>query len=326
MKFLIYLSLSLLLSCTANFAANDTKEHDPNSTSALGQLRVQENQLVDESGNPAVLRGISYGWHNWWPRFYNANTVKTFKNDWNVNVVRAAMGVEPDGGYIHKPDWSVNKIKTVVDAAIAEDIYVIIDWHSHNIRQEEAIGFFSEMAQLYGDKPNVIYEIFNEPEKQSWEEVKAYSIEVIKAIREHDPDNIILVGSPNWCQDIHIVADDPIEGFDNLMYTLHFYAATHKESLRDRGDYALGKGIPLFVSECASMEATGDGPIDHESWNAWVDWMEGNKISWVTWSVSDKNETCSMFVPAASDTGPWSQNDIKPWGQIVREMITAKQQ
>lgn len=326
MKYLFYLSLSLLLSCTANFAADSTKENDPHSASALGQLSVKDNQLVDKNGNPAVLRGISYGWHNWWPRFYNANTVKTFKNDWNVNLVRAAMGVEPEDGYINKPDWSMDKIKTVVDAAIAEDIYVIIDWHSHNINQEEAIGFFSEMAQLYGDKPNVIYEIFNEPEKQSWEEVKAYSIEVIKAIRKHDPNNIILVGSPNWCQDIHIVADDPIVGFDNIMYTLHFYAATHKQWLRDRGDYALGKGIPIFVSESASMEATGDGPIDHESWNAWVNWMEDNKISWVTWSVADKDETCSMFLRTASDTGPWSEEDIKPWGKIVRETINEKHQ
>lgn len=325
MKYFLYLSIFLLLSCTANFAVDDTQELDPNSTAALGQLSVKDNQLVDKNGDAAILRGISYGWHNWWPRFYNAHTVKIFKEDWNANLVRAAMGVEPDGGYLNKPDWSVEKIKAVVDAAIAEDIYVIIDWHSHNIKQEEAISFFTEMAQRYGDKPNIIYEIFNEPEKQSWEEVKAYSIEVIKAIRKHDPDNIILVGSPNWCQDIHIAADDPIEGFDNLMYTLHFYAATHKEGLRERGDYALGKGLPLFVSECASMEASGDGPIDHESWNAWVHWMEENKLSWATWSVADKNETCSMFLPTASETGPWSDDDIKPWGQIARETITAKQ-
>jgi len=325
MKYLFYLSLLILISCSADYTTHETQEIDPNSTTALGQLRVENNQLVDQNGQPAILRGISYGWHNWWPRFYNSGTVSTFKNEWNANLVRAAMGVEPEGGFLEKPEWSKEKIKAVIDAAIEEDIYVIIDWHSHNIRLEEAIEFFSEMAQQYGEKPNVIYEIFNEPEKQSWEEVKAYSIEVIKAIREHDPDNIILVGSPHWCQDIHIVADDPIEGFDNLMYTLHFYAATHKEPLRDRGDYALSKGIPLFVSECASMEATGDGPIDHDSWNAWVNWMEKNKISWVTWSVADKDETCSMFLSSSSDTGPWSEDEMKPWGQIVKETISTNQ-
>jgi endoglucanase len=177
------------------------------------------------------------------------------------------------------------------------------------------------MAEKYGKYPNVIYEIFNEPVKDSWDTVKDYSIQVIKAIREKDPDNIILVGCPHWDQDIHIVADDPIKGFDNLMYTVHFYAATHKQQLRDRSDYALKKGIPIFVSECAGMEASGNGPIDYESWNTWIDWMEANKISWVTWSIADKNETCSMMQTTASDNGNWKESDLKESGIKTREKL-----
>ena len=61
-------------------------------------------------------------------------------------------------------------------------------------------------------------------------------------------------------------------------------------------DYCcLGAGIPIFVSECAGMECTGDGPLDIEEWTRWVEWMEAHKISWVNWSISDKNETCSML-------------------------------
>jgi len=95
------------------------------------------------------------------------------------------------------------------------------------------------------------------------------------------------------------------------MYTLHFYAATHHQFLRDRGDYAISKGLPLFVSECAGMEATGDGPIDYVEWQKWLDWMADNSISWVAWSVSDKDETCSMLLPSASSDGSWSDNDLK---------------
>jgi endoglucanase len=287
----------------------------------FGDLHVQGSQLMDKNNNPVILRGVSYGWHNWWPRFYNEKSVKWLKQNWKINMVRAAMGVEPDGAYLSRPSWSKEKVKAIVDAAIAEDLYVIIDWHSHNILLEDAKSFFSEMALLYGDHPNVIYEIFNEPQEQSWSEVKAYSIEVIKAIRQHDPDNIILIGSPHWCQDVHIVADNPITGYENLMYTLHFYAGSHKQSLRDRADYALGKKLPLFVSECASMDATGDGPIDEASWNTWVNWMEERKISWAVWSVADKNETCSMLLPNASDYGNWAESDLKPWAKIARRDI-----
>jgi aryl-phospho-beta-D-glucosidase BglC (GH1 family) len=146
----------------------------------FGQLQVKGTQLCNAKGNPVVLRGMSLGWHNWWPRFYNAGTINWLHRDWNATVVRAAMGVEPKGGYISDPTGSLQKVKAVVDAAIKEGIYVIIDWHSHNIRLEEAKTFFTQMAKEYGKHPHVIYEIFNEPERQSWEEVKAYSEEVIR--------------------------------------------------------------------------------------------------------------------------------------------------
>ncbi len=286
-----------------------------------GKLSVQGAFMVNENGEPTVLRGVSYGWHNWWPRFYNKESVKWLAEDWKCTVVRAAMGVGPKGSYIDKKAWSKEKIEAVINGAIEAGIYVIIDWHSHEIHQDEAVSFFSEMAEKYGDYPNVIYEIFNEPVHDSWEDVKAYSIEVIKAIREKDPDNIILVGCPHWDQDIHLVADDPITGFNNLMYTVHFYAATHKKELRDRGDYAIKKGIPIFVSESAAMKANGDGELDYKSWDKWIDWMEKNKISWITWSIADKNESCSMLKKSASDTGSWGENDLKESGIETRNRL-----
>jgi endoglucanase len=286
-----------------------------------GKLRVDGIQLKDEHGNAVVLRGMSYGWHNWWPQFYNAGTVKWLYTDWHCSVLRAAMGVEPSGGYIDKPDWSKQTIRTVVDAAIKEGIYVIIDWHSHNIRLDEARKFFTEMATAYHSYPNIIYEIFNEPERQSWTDVKAYSTEIVSTIRKIDPDNIILVGNPHWDQDINLVADDPLQGFTNIMYTVHFYAATHKQELRDRCEYALKKGIPIFISESAGMEATGNGPLNYNEWYKWIDWCEKNKISWVTWSVADKDETCSVLVKGSNPTGNWQLSDLKESGVKAREIL-----
>lgn len=286
-----------------------------------GQLAVNGIHLVNEDGTPIMLKGVSYGWHNWWPRFYNKESVAWLAKDWKCDVVRAAMGVGPKGSYLDKPEWSKKLIENVVEGAIENDIYVIIDWHSHEINQQAAKEFFAEMARKYGKYPNVIYEIFNEPVNDSWERVKEYSIDVIKAIRQHDPDNIILVGSPHWDQDINLVADDPIIGFNNLMYTVHFYAATHGKSLRDRSDYAIKKGIPIFVSESAGMKANGDGAIDYTAWNAWIDWMTDNKISWISWSIADKDETCSMLKKSASSTGNWKPEDLKESGQQTREKL-----
>ncbi|MGG9960913.1 glycoside hydrolase family 5 protein [Ferruginibacter sp. SUN106] len=287
-----------------------------------GQLKVVGTKLVDAHDQPIALHGMSLGWHNLWPRFYNAGAVKTLVKDWHCSVVRAAMGVElNDSGYIKNPAGSVAKIKAVVDAAIKQGIYVIIDFHSHNIKLPEAKIFFEEMATTYGKYPNVIYELFNEPDYETWPEVKAYSEELIKMIRNIDPDNIILVGCPKWDQDIQLPAADPIKGYSNLMYTMHFYAGTHKQWLRDRCDEAITKGLPLFISECAGMEASGDGPIDYAEWNKFVSWMNDKGLSWVAWSVSDKKETCSILNPSAAATGKWKKNDLKEWGTLTKAAL-----
>lgn len=286
-----------------------------------GQLSVKGTSLVDKNGEKLVLRGVSFGWHNWWSRFYDEKTVTWLQDDWNCNLVRAAIGVEPDGVYLQNPELAYKCLDAVVETAIKKGLYVIIDWHSHSIKTEEAKAFFTHVANKYKGYPNIIYEVFNEPVEDSWEDVKSYSVEIIKTIREIDDKNIILVGTPHWAQDIHLAADNPITGFDNIMYTLHFYAATHKQELRDRGDYALSKGLPLFVSECASMEATGDGPIDHQEWNTWLDWMGKNNLSWIVWSISSKDETCSMIKDNTSSISGWKNEDLKEWGNIVREIL-----
>jgi endoglucanase len=309
----IILTAAILFIYPDRAAAQPVKNH--------GNLTVKGTRMVDQNGSVVALNGVSFGWHNWWPRFYHKATVKWLYKDWNCSVVRAAMGVEPEKGYLNSTGWSKKKTEAVIQGAISEDIYVIIDWHSHGLHLDGALVFFEEMAKKYGNYPHVIYEIYNEPVHQSWQEVKDYSVEVIRKIREFDPDNIILVGSPHWCQDVHLVADDPIEGFDNLMYTIHFYAATHGQLLRDRGDYALNKGIPLYVSECAGMSANGDGPIDYEAWNAWIEWMNRNEIGWICWSIADKNETCSMLKETADSKGGWEETDLKESGIKTRELL-----
>ena len=287
-----------------------------------GQLKVKGTQLVSSKEQPVVLHGMSFGWHNFWPRFYNKGAVHELAAKWNCTVIRASMGIElNDSGYLKSPETSVRLMKKVIDACIKEGVYVIIDWHDHNIHQQQAVTFFTMMAKEYGHQPHVIYELFNEPDYETWPEVKAYAVEVIKAIRAHDPDNIILVGSPRWDQDIHLPAADPITGYSNLMYTMHFYAGTHKQWLRDRTSEAIKKGLPVFVSECAGMEASGDGPVDHAEWKAFVNWMDANKLSWVAWSVSDKKETCSVLEPAAASKGKWKDSVIKEWGRIAKEFL-----
>ncbi|WPO79030.1 glycoside hydrolase family 5 protein [Flavobacterium sp. KACC 22761] len=307
------LTLVLLL-IMGNLQAQFVKKH--------GQLSVKGTQLVDQNNEPIVLRGLSFGWHSMWPRFYNEKAVSWLKKDFNCNVVRAAVGIElGEWSYMKDPQFAKEKLEAVINGAIKSDIYVVIDWHSHNINLKEASVFFEEMSRKYAKYPNIIYEVFNEPDYETWWEVKTYAEEIIRIIRENDPNNVILVGCPRWDQDINLPADDPIVGYSNIMYTMHFYAATHGKELRDRTDAAIKKGLPVFVSESAGMEASGDGPLNMKAWQEYIDWMETRKISWITWSVSDKDETCSILKKSAKSEGKWKDEDLKQSGIKVREFL-----
>lgn len=305
------LSFVLLFSLTAS--AQPVK--------SIGQLQVTGTQLSDAKGAPVALNGMSMGWSCFHPRFYTYETVKWLKDDWNVNVVRAAIGVEPEDGYLKNPEGNTKRAETVVDAAIKEGIYVIIDWHSHNIHTNEAKTFFDRVSNKYGKYPNVIYEIFNEPMHQSWSDLKKYSQEIIATIRKNDPDNIILVGNPEWDQRIDMVQNDPLQGVSNIMYTVHFYAGTHKQWLRDRTDEAIKKGIPVFISESAGMDASGDGKIDYAEWQKYYEWIVKNKLSWISWSVSDKEESCSVLLTTASSKGNWKLSNLRESGIKSREYL-----
>jgi endoglucanase len=288
-----------------------------------GQLSVRGAQLVDAGGQPVVLRGMAFGWDNWWPQYYNASVVRWLRDDWCVDVVRPAMGIEPSGAYLSNPTASKQRITAVVDAAIETGVYVIIDWHAHDAHREDAIAFFAEMAARYGANPHVIYEIFNEPEKdETWPQVKDYALAVIGAIRKHDPDNLVIVGSPEWDQRIDTVSADPLKGQTNVLYSVHFYAGTHGQWLRDRTQAAIDAGIPVIVSESSGAEASGQGKNNYEEWKAWIDFMEKNRVSWLNYSVSDKaGETISVLKPGARASGGWSDAELTESGRYVRNLL-----
>nr|QCD26741.1 cellulase GH5 [Flavobacterium sp. AUG42] len=292
-----------------------------------GNLSVKGTKIVDKNNKPVSFAGNSYFWSNtgWGAeKYYNADVVKFLNDNWGTTIIRAAMGVEDSGGYISNPTENKNRVKTVVNAAIAEGMYVIIDWHSHHAEdnQAAAIAFFKEMAQTYGNNPNVIYEIYNEPLQVSWSNtIKPYAEAVISEIRKIDPDNLIIVGTPTWSQDVDVAANDPITSSTNIAYTLHFYAATHKESLRQKAQTALNKGIALMVTEWGTVEASGNGNVDVASTDAWMSFLATNDISHANWSITDKSEGASLVNPGASATGGWSASNLTASGAKVKSII-----
>jgi endoglucanase len=292
-----------------------------------GQLRVQGNRIVDQSGTAIQLRGMSLYWSQWIGKYYTYNTVKWLRDDWKITVVRAAMGINGNiDGYLVNPAAEKAKVIAVVDAAIQLGIYVIIDWHDHNAHnsRSQAQAFFAEMAQRYGHLPNVLYEPWNEPLNQSWATViKPYHQAVISSIRQHDPDNIVICGTRNWSQEVDEAAASPITG-GNIAYTLHFYANTHGSGLRTKASTALSRGAALFVTEYGTTDASGNGTVNATATREWWAFLDANRISHANWSVADIGESSAALYSGASVNGGWTLSQIKPSGQLVRSECIAK--
>lgn len=306
---------------------NDEEETATNlpPVDLYGQLSVAGNRIISEEGDTVQLRGMSFFWSQWIGKYYTPEAVKWLKDDWRATVIRAAMAVDHDG-YLQNPEAEKVKVKAVVDAAIAEGLYVIIDWHDHEAEKhlETAKDFFGEMASTYGDYPHVIYEPYNEPLDVSWSGVlKPYFRAIIDTIRFHDADNIVVCGSREWSQQVLEAANDPIDD-ENVAYSLHYYAATHKQWLRDRAKAALDKGIALMVTEYGTCESSGSGFLDEVETKSWWDFMDEHQISHCNWSIADKVETAAALLPGASITGGWEESDLTASGKLVRAHLIGK--
>jgi endoglucanase len=291
-----------------------------------GNLTVQNGKIVNKNGAAPQLRGISFSWSLWQGRkYYTPAVVDWLAGDFKVSIIRASMGVQPDHGYLQEPALQKQLIVNVVDQAIKDGIYVLIDWHDHHSNQhlQRSKEFFAEMAQKYKGVPNVIYEIWNEPEAISWDTVKNYAVQVITEIRKYDPDNLIVVGSPHWDQDVDVAAANPIAGFKNIAYSFHFYASdpNHQEKLRSKGDLAIKKGLALMITEWGVGESNGNGKFNLDQVKTWMDWMEANHLSWTNWNITDKQETTALLFPGAPENGGWTNEQLTPAGIYIRKQL-----
>ncbi len=312
------LSLALAISaCLSNPATavtidpyDDYDIHDAKNclnsidkSQTVPKLRVDGNQIIAGHQSGGSIAGPSLFWSSdgWGgERFYNAETVKKAKHEFGASLIRATMGAvsSGQGGYLDIPLANLNKVTTVVDAAIDNDMYVIIDWNSHSAEQDtaKAIEFFTEMARRYGHKNNIIYEVYAQPIYQPWTTIKQHAEQVIEEIRKIDEDNLIIVGSSFYSQNVNEAADSPITISTNIAYSLQFYASTHFVDLRQRAQYALDKGIALFATEWGMVNADGDGLVDHQSTDEWMAFFKDNNIPHAIAVLNDRNVGESMFL------------------------------
>lgn len=305
---------------------------DPKGTTPVsqhGQLSVKNGQLVDKNGKGYQLRGMSTHGLTWFPEFVNESAFKTLRDDWNTNVVRLAMYVDEWGNgqcYMGNKGGSLELLEKGVDICIKLDMYVIIDWHVLNPGDpskytNEAKSFFETVSKRYAKYPNVIYEICNEPNGgASWSgNIKPYAEKIIPVIRKNAPNSVIIVGTPTWSQEIDKPLSNPLN-YKNVMYAFHFYAATHA-GLRSNVENCVAQGLPVFVSEFGTCDASGGGANDFNETQKWLSYFDKQGISYCNWSICNKDETCSVLRPGTSANGNWSESNLTENGKWMRNWL-----
>ena len=304
-----------------------------------GKLSVQKVDgytapiMVDQNGVPTQLRGASTHGMHWFPQYVNQNAFQTLRDDWGINMVRLVCYPRDGGsvGYLTGGDSTKQQLDTLiqngVDYATKLGMYALVDWHVHaynpNEYLKEAKIFFTKYATMYKDHDNVLYEICNEPTGTNWysgngKDLYTYCSEVIKTIRAIDPDAIIICGTNTWSQDVDQVAAKPMKalGYENIMYTFHFYSASHKENLMKKVRLATKDGTPIFVTEFGICSADGNGSYDPESADRWIALLDELNISFACWSYSNCNEKSAYFKSSCSNAGgDWTADDLTTTGK-----------
>lgn len=311
--------LVLLFGCVTGFSSSVVER--------FGFLRVSNGYLESDGGERVQLTGMSSHGLHWYPHFVTKDSIRYLRDDWGSTVFRAAM-YTGEGGYISNRSVK-NTVHQVVRDSIELGIYVIIDWHILRDNNplsyvNEAKEFFREMAETYGEHPNVIYEICNEPNGWgvSWGgAIKPYAHQVIPVIREYAPRSIVIVGTPNYSSDISAVENDPLE-YDNVMYALHFYGNHNGDWQRGNVIRLLQKGIAVFATEWGTSSHTGDGGPYIDQSVKWLNFMREHKISWTNWNFSNNRESSAAFHPwVNSNVSTWNDNSLKAGAKLVKDYI-----
>ncbi|MFB8776508.1 cellulase family glycosylhydrolase [Streptomyces broussonetiae] len=306
----------------------------PGSTPAQvnGRLKVCGVQLCNQYGRPIQLRGMSSHGLQWYGHCLTDGSLDALAGDWNADVLRISLYVQ-EGGYETNPRMFTDRVHQLIEMATARGMYALVDWHQltpgdphHNL--DRAKTFFTEIAQRHRGKTNLLYDIANEPNGVSWSRIKSYAEQLIPVIRAQDPATPILIGTHGWGslgvsdgRDETDVINNPVQA-TNIMYTFHFYAASHGQEYLNALDRASDR-IPVFVTEFGTQEASGDGADDFARAQQYLDLMGAKKISWVNWNFSDDHRSGAVFkAGTCDDNGPWAgTNALKPAGVWVRDRI-----
>ncbi|MFE0688320.1 glycoside hydrolase family 5 protein [Streptomyces xiamenensis] len=321
---------------TATASGGDTPDEPPRSEAVTpyqqhGALEICGLRLCGEDGSPVQLRGMSSHGTQWFEHCLTEGSLDALADDWGASLLRVSTYVQ-EGGYATNPQRFTDIVSRVIDQATARGLYVIVDWHQlspgdPNANTALAKRFFTDITARHGHQDNLLYEIANEPNGVSWQSIKSYAEEVIPVVRAGAPDAVVLVGTRGWSSlgvsegaDENEIVANPVNA-DNIAYTFHFYAASHRDHYLSVLDRASDR-LPIFVTEWGTQDYAGEGANDFAMSQRYLDLMAAKGISWANWNFSDDWRSGAVFREGSCAAGQFSGTaPLKEAGVWVRDRV-----
>ena len=152
------------------------------------ELHVQGNKLLNKRGEAVMLTGVNCSSLEWQCNPDKlVRTVQVALDDWHANTIRLPLSQDKwfgFGGDQRGQDESGERYRAMVDEIVKEVAarrkYIILDLHrsncgswgefiSGNMPDMNSLVFWKNIAIRFRNHPNVLFGIFNEPFKVSWE-------------------------------------------------------------------------------------------------------------------------------------------------------------
>jgi len=324
------------------------------------ELFVVGNRLHTKEGREVVLQGIVTPSLEWSPSGENALASELVAiADWKARILRLEVRddwwwgqspVQKDGGASYR---------ALVDAAINlagnRGVYTMIDLHRYRAPRAEHMAFWKEVATKYKDRPDVLFDLFNEPHDISWEvwrnggfvqektgkaDEDAFLSDaekkkiaqgfpspgmqaLVDAVRGTGARNLIVAAGMGWSYDLSGIAKgyalDNGKG-NGIIYSWHVYN-WHKDW--QNAVMATAEKYPILVGECGAdvLKMSFIPAADQEDPATWsprfLGFIQKNKFNWTAFSF---HPHCTPVL--ISD---WKFTPTPGWGALVKEALAGRQ-
>ena len=321
---------------------------------ALPPLKVSGVRLTDVHGDAVRLRGVDVCSMEWMAAGDHVlQSINVATQDWHANIIRLPLSQDR---WFGKTDDSAGANEaayhTLVDQAVAEaardHAYIILDLHwsdmgvwgqnigQHALPDANSLAFWQAVAARYANRPNVIFDLYNEPIQAPWDvwrnggsvtenfHGQSYTYnavglqQLLDAIRAAGAKNVVMAGGLGYSSQLDMPDRDLLSDphGNGVLYVSHYYPGWENEASWEKRMVVATKRFPVIVSEFGSDHSSlpNADPATHVG--RVLNILREHGWNWCAWCMHTSAGPCLI-----SD---WNYTPTPVFGALVKEALAGQ--